>query len=98
MTDITLYNLGFEVNGIRIYVPNFDKNNQALGYDFCIKLIKKFRLQKKIHWAKEPPTQTLFSFLRSTTVKNYLNQKNIIDKNRIEEICEILQLNSNEKI
>lgn len=107
MTNSTFHNKGFEINGvsvpefelksgnlIRIYIPNFDSENQPLGFDLTIELIKYFQNKKSdFHWAKNYRQNTITELLNPLTVEKYLMNKVQIDKQNAKQIANEIGIN-----
>lgn len=111
MAKSIFYNKEFELNGvtvpefelrsgnlIRIYIPNFGAQNQTLGLDFTLDLIKRFQSQKTdFPWTKIYRQNTVSEFLNSLTVSKYLIKKMQIDKLTAKKITEEIGIDLHEK-
>ena len=107
MTNSIFHNEEFEINGvsvpefelksgnlIRIYVPNFDSENQPLGFDLTIELIKHFQNRKSdFHWAKNYRQNTIAELLNPLTAEKYLMNKMRIDKQNAKQIVGEIGIN-----
>lgn len=110
MQKSIFHSKSFEINGIqipefelksgsliRIYIPNFN-NDEPLGFDLTIELIKRFQNQKiDLPWAKNHQQNYLSAFFNPLTVKKYLMNKMKINKVNSEKIIHELKLAPNEK-
>lgn len=111
MTNSIFHNEEFEINGIsvpefelksgnliRIYIPNFDSENQPLGFDLTIELIKYFQNKKMdFPWAKNHQQNTIVELLNPLTVEKYLFNKMRIDKQNAKRIADEIGINMIDK-
>ncbi|RBP26418.1 hypothetical protein DFR65_1177 [Oceanihabitans sediminis] len=102
MTNSIFHNKEFELNGIsvpefelksgnliRIYIPNFDSENQPLGFDLTIELIKHFQnIKSDFPWAKNYRQNSIVELLNPLTVEKYLINKMRIEKLTAEKIAD----------
>jgi len=107
MTNSIFHNEEFEINGvsvpefelksgnlIRIYIPNFDSENQPLGFDLTIELIKHFKNKKSdFNWAKNYRQNTIAELLNPLTAEKYLMNKMRIDKQNARQIANEIGIN-----
>jgi len=111
MTNSIFHSKGFEISGIsvpefdlrrgnliRIYTPNFNDENQPLGFDLTIELIKYFQNQKSnLPWAKNYRQNTAAELLNPLTVKKYLINKMRIEKQIAKKIAEEIGIGITDK-
>ena len=111
MTNSIFHNEEFEIRGIsvpefelksgnliRIYIPNFDSENQPLGFDLMIELIKHFQNKKSdFHWAKNYRQNTIAELLNPLTAEKYLMNKMRIDKQNAKRIAKEIGIKLTDK-
>ena len=83
---------------IRVYIPNFNQQNLPLGFDLCVRLIKRFQCQKPdFIWAKNYHPNGLMKIIRPLTVKRYLLNKMRIDMAKASPIADEIGINLNDQ-
>lgn len=111
MQKNTFQSKNFEINGIqipefelesgnvlRIYIPNFNHENDSLGFDLTIELIKRFQKEKAdLPWAKNYQQNTFLAFFNPLTVNKYLINVMKINKVNAKKIIEELKLSPDKK-
>ncbi|WP_024771853.1 hypothetical protein [Aquimarina macrocephali] len=112
MNNTVFHNKKFELNGvpipdfelvsgkiIKVYVPNFDSENNGLGYKFCLHLSERFKNQNsELMWIKEYSETRFRKFLKPISVGDFIIDQLKTDYQTAQNISEYLELDFNEKV
>ena len=84
---------------VRIYLPNFNRENVPLGFDLAIELMNRFQqLNSDLAWAKNYRQNMIKEFFSPLTVKKYLAKNMQIEADGAREIADELGVELDEKI
>ncbi|MFD2561862.1 hypothetical protein [Aquimarina rubra] len=112
MNNTVFTNKKFELNGIsipefklvsgqiiKIYIPNFDSDNNELGHKFSLLLSDEFQNQNsELIWTKEHSGTGLWKLLKPISVGGFIMNDLKIDLKKAQNISEYLELDVNGKV